>query len=91
VAGHVGFGLPLGAFADPGGDFLVDISKILDVAHVVAGVVEPAGDHVGVGPEPRVAEVGVVRDRQPADVQQDLVAGRLEGLALACQGVGHGE
>ena len=89
MARHVRLRLPLLAFADTGGDLLVHVRDVLDVTHVVTPVVEPPVEHVGVEPQPRVPEVGVVRDRQPTDVQQDLR--RLDWNAFLPQGVGHGQ
>jgi len=60
------------------------------VAHVVADVVEPAVEDIGVEPQAGVSEVGVVRHRQAADVQRDVAVGR-ELDALVCQGVGNDE
>lgn len=76
--------------AHAGDNFLVDISKVLDVTHVVAEVLEPAVHDVDVDPRPRVAQVGRIRDRQATVVKQYVLGVLwLERLRLARQRVRH--
>ncbi len=69
-------------------DLVVDVGDVAHVVQLVAGMAQPAGDHVERHHHPRVADVAEVVDGHPADVHAHLVAQqRLERFLGLAQGV----
>jgi hypothetical protein len=71
-----------------GHDPIVDVGVVDDADDVVAAILEPAAEHVPKAVGPRVADVHVRVDRQPAGVDAyDLGVGRYERLLALGSGV----